>query len=106
MSDSAPHFPADLAAVFGCSFMPLLALPFSWLLFRLQNWSFVYLGAVFAVVGVILLVVARLPLYRQRRFFSIGPGPLDLSHRRLYWRGYAFILVGILFLTVVLALPA
>ena len=60
----------------------------------------------FALVGVILLAVARLPLYRQRRFFAFGPAPLDLAHRRLYWRGYGFILVGIFFLAVVLALPA
>jgi hypothetical protein len=100
------NFPPDLAAVFGLLFAPLLALPIGWFVFRFAEWSLVYLAVALAAVGLALLVAARLPLYRQRRFMTFGPRFLDPQHRRLYWRGYAFIVVSVVFLIFVLALPA
>ncbi|HWB01943.1 MAG TPA: hypothetical protein VG796_02895 [Verrucomicrobiales bacterium] len=47
-----------------------------------------------AIAGWIMLFVARLPLYRQRRFFAFGPAALDTKHRRLYWRAYKVIGCG------------
>jgi hypothetical protein len=59
----------------------------------------------FAGAGVVLLFLARLPLYRQRRFFAFGPKLLDESHRRLYRWAYGFIcLGGLLLLLTLLAL--
>jgi hypothetical protein len=40
------------------------------------------------------------------QFTSFGPRHLDTQHKRLYWRGYAFIIVSLLLCVFVLALPA
>ena len=60
------------------------------------------LGCLFAVGGVVALFLARLPLYRQRRFFSSGPKLLDEPHRRLYRWAYHFICLGWLLLLLTL----
>ena len=57
------------------------------------------LGA--GAIGAVLLFVARLPLYKQRRFWTIGPMPLDRKHRRIYWLTYVFVVTGLLLLGVV-----
>jgi len=59
-----------------------------------------YIALVLAFVGIVLLFVARLPLYRQRRFFTLGPGALDQKHRRIYWWAYIFISSGAVLLVV------
>jgi len=51
-------------------------------------------------VGIVLLFCARLPLYRQKRFFTFGPAALDGAHRKLYWAAYACIVPSILLLLV------
>jgi hypothetical protein len=53
------------------------------------------------IFGVVLLFLARLPLYRQRRFWTFGPRELDRSHRRLYWLAYLFVLASIGLLAVI-----
>ena len=53
------------------------------------------------VVGIFLLFIARLPLYRERRFWTVGPRQLDGKHRRVYWLAYACVTVGLLLLLVV-----
>jgi hypothetical protein len=53
------------------------------------------------VVGIILLFIARLPLYRQRRFWTVGPRQLDGKHRRFYQLAYASVAVSLLLLWVV-----
>lgn len=57
------------------------------------------LGA--GVIGALLLLVARLPLYKQRRFWTIGPMLLDRKHRRIYWLAYVFVAASLLLLGVV-----
>ncbi len=107
MSDSRRHFPPDLAEVFGLLFAPLIiGLPLGWFIFRFGSWSLVYLALGSATVGVILLVTSRLPLYRQGRFLTLGPRDLDARHKRLYWRGYAFIVISLIFFAFALAIPA
>ncbi len=54
-----------------------------------------WLGLVTGIFGIILLFFARLPLYRQRRFFAFGPRELDRFHRRLYWLAYLAVLVSV-----------
>ena len=98
------YFPRDLAAIFRVQLLPLIALPVSWLVFRFRGWSFIYLAIGFAAVGITLLFLARLPLYRQRRFFSFGPQSLDAQHRRLYWRGYGFVAISIFLFLLLFAL--
>ena len=55
------------------------------------------------MVGTVLLFFARLPLYRQRLFFSVGPRSLDRTHRRLYWLAYAFVVASVALLLLLLA---
>jgi hypothetical protein len=57
-------------------------------------------------MGIILLFLARLPLYRQRRFFTFGPKALPLFHRKLYWCAYAAIIPSIFLLLTILSLLA
>jgi Na+/melibiose symporter-like transporter len=50
------------------------------------------------IVGICLLFLARLPLYRRKQFFAFGPGQLDATHRKLYWWAYGFAVVSIFML--------
>jgi type IV secretory pathway VirB3-like protein len=104
MTDS-PRMARDLAALLRLQFAPLIALPVGWLLVRFGLVSLVYVAGLLALIGIVLLILARLPLYRQRKFTSFGPQHLDTQHKRLYWRGYAFIVVSLLLCVFVLALP-
>jgi len=48
------------------------------------------LGLGAGVISAVLLFVARLPLYEQRRFWTIGPMPLDRKHRAFIgWRTFS-----------------
>jgi hypothetical protein len=64
-------------------------------LHRVDVTSLFWFGLVAGVFGIILLFFARLPLYRQRRFFAFGPRELDRFHRRLYWLSYLVVLVSV-----------
>jgi hypothetical protein len=101
------YFPADLIcllflwigipaiAIFTCDIMSLLSSLTSADALRLFCSA---LG--FAVVGTVLLFLARLPLYRQRKFWTVGPRDLDQPHHRLYWLAYLFVLTSIGLLVV------
>ena len=57
------------------------------------------LGA--GVLGAVLLFVARLPLYKQRRFWTFGPMQLDRKHHRIYWLACVLVAASLLLLGVV-----
>ena len=57
------------------------------------------LGA--GLVGIILLLAARLPLYRARRFWALGPRKLDRTHRRLYWLAYLSVAMSLFLMWIV-----
>ena len=59
------------------------------------------IGLAAGVVGSVLLFFARLPLYRQRRFFTFGPRELDRLHCFLYWLAYLFVVASVVFFGVV-----
>lgn len=63
---------------------------------------FYYAALSLGCIGVGLLFFARLSLYRQRRFLTLGPGGLDRVHRRLYRLAYFFIGACVLMLTALL----
>lgn len=65
-------------------------------------WSVFAFAAASAVAGIVLLFFARLPLYRQRAFFSFGSRLLDAPHRRLYRLAYGFIFMAVLLLLILL----
>lgn len=58
-------------------------------------------GVAAGIFGVLLLFVARLPLYRERRFWTFGPRQLDAKHRRFYWLAYIGVGVSLLLFWIV-----
>ena len=65
--------------------------------------TILYVALALGIVGSVLLFLARLPLYRERHFFTFGPRALDNRHRQLY--RWAYLLIGVCaFLLVVLIL--
>ena len=62
---------------------------------RVGSTSLFAVGLLAGICGIVLLFFARLPLYRQHRFFTFGPRCLDGCHRRLYWLAYLFVLASI-----------
>ena len=58
-------------------------------------------GVAAGVLGVLLLFIARLPLYRARRFWTFGPRQLDRKHRRYYWLAYVAVTGSLLVLWIV-----
>jgi hypothetical protein len=61
-----------------------------------------YMAFALGVVGIVLLAFAKMPLYRQRRFFTFGSRALDKGHRRLYHWAYRFIGVSVVLLLFLL----
>jgi len=59
------------------------------------------LGLGAGVLGAVLLFVARIPLYKQRRFWTFGTKQLDQTHRRIYWLAYALVAASLLMFGVV-----
>ena|SRR5665213_2724164 len=62
--------------------------------------TMLWLAVVVGIIGIALLFVARLPLYRQRRFFTFGPGALDTRHRKFYRWAYLFIGASVVLLAL------
>jgi hypothetical protein len=60
-----------------------------------------YCGLALACFGIVLLFLARLPLYRQRKFLTFGPRELPAFHRKLYWLAYLFVVASVLSLAFV-----
>lgn len=76
--------------------LPILAELKSTELDNLYGW-----GVGTGTFGVFLLFLARQPLYRQRRFWTIGPRHLDRKHRVLYWLAYTAVAICLLLLCLV-----
>ena len=99
------YFPPDMGAI-GSFFIVIMAVVYvscglSWVKARGDTTLFnlaVFLG----VVGAVLLLVARIPLYRQRRFFTLGPRSLTGIYRKLYFTAYVFIVPSIVLLVLLL----
>lgn len=66
-----------------------------------------WVGLAVSLVAVVLLFVARLPLYRQRRWFTMGPRHLSGIHRRLYFAAYLVLSIGavLMLLAITFARP-
>jgi hypothetical protein len=67
------------------------------------RWIWCYVVALsFAGVGVLLIFVAKLPLYRQHRFFTFGSAALPERLRAFYRWGYRFALFAVALLLCLL----
>jgi hypothetical protein len=84
--------------------IPLIALSAGMLLpalIALRRGAFItayWVTLVMALVGTGLLFWARLPLYRQRRFFSFGSHALPPASVSIYRTAYALLIPSILVL--------
>jgi len=100
------YFPPDLALLLAPFILLILSWPFlrlAWELKRAEVLHLYYTALGCGVVGIVLLFFARLPLYRRRRFWTVGPRELDRFHRKLYKLAYVFVVLSILLLLVVWA---
>jgi hypothetical protein len=102
------YVPPDWAFQFGwLVVMPAVALLSAFLLPALAQIKeanavdLFYGGLALGYFGIVLLFLARLPLYRQRRFWTFGPSALPNLHRKLYWLAYLFVVASVLLLAVV-----
>ena len=100
------NFPADLGFLIG---MPLVALPSAALLWLASDrgvpWMSAYAGAILIMIlGTVKLFRAKLPLYRQKRFFTWGTKGLPEASVPLYGQAIRFILAGI-YTAIFLLLP-
>ena len=103
------YVPPDIAVVYGHPFIAILVGVLSAMLlplvFNARNSgdsTLLYTASALGAVGIVLLAFARMPLYRERRFFTFGPRALDEGHRRLYRWAYRFIGVSVLLLLLLL----
>jgi hypothetical protein len=99
-------FPPDLLFALGIPII-FVALVTEWVLdwlFRARTGDPWFFGAAVAigVAGIAMLFVARLPLYRQHRFWCIGSRELPDRSRVLYRRAYCLITVSVLLLAMLL----
>ncbi len=71
------------------------------------RWLWCYaIGLAVAAVGVSLIFYAKVPLYRQRRFFTFGSGALPEGRRLSYRWGYRCVIFAVaLFLCLLLSRP-
>lgn len=76
--------PAIVLIIVGC-FLPAV------LTARQGDLTLFWIALVLAVTGLVLLFVARLPLYRQGKFFTFGSKALPERHRKMYRIAYVFI---------------
>jgi len=94
-TNSLRHFPADLLTVLALPVVGTM-LAVSWVL-SLHGSAWLWAAAlsfVIAILGAALLFVAKLPLYRQRRFFSFGIHNLPQSSHGYYRWGCRCAIVG------------
>lgn len=93
------YVPPDLAmfliipsiAILASMLLPVLAY-----IQRAEILDLFYVALGLGGAGSILLFFARLPLYRQHRFWTFGPGELPGFHRKLYWFAYLFVITSVL----------
>ncbi|UCD49953.1 MAG: hypothetical protein JSW27_20790 [Phycisphaerales bacterium] len=81
-----------------------VAAPLLTLLFRARQGDFtlVWIALAAALVGVVLLFFAKVPLYRQGRYFTFGSRALPKPQRRTYRLAYVFIGASLLLMLMLL----
>lgn len=106
------YVPPDIAFTCGLYFVVIPIAILSAILFpllydakRAGDRTLLYAALAVGMAGILLLFFARLPLYRQRRFFTFGSRALDDRHRRLYRWAYRLIVAcALLLVALILAL--
>jgi hypothetical protein len=81
-------------AIFNVTYPLLLLVPlFTIVLVEQQPLAMGYICIGLMIVSVLCLFYARIPLYKQKQFFNIGPSKLDKKHRNWYF--FSYICLGI-----------
>jgi hypothetical protein len=97
------HFPPDLLLASG---IPIIIVVFVIsLVFSLRGWEWfiAYCCALLiAIVGAVYLFRAKLPLYRQKKYLTLGTGHLPPASIPLYQRGRFLSFAGIAFAVLLL----
>lgn len=78
--------------------LPLIvAAPISYGIFVFLYRPRVFLASMCALIlaGLVLLFLAKLPLYRLRLFFTFGFAGMSARERLFYLLGYLFMLIGV-----------
>jgi hypothetical protein len=108
-SRSEWYFPADQLAVLFLQFgVPLIGITAGCFLpavsaARHGNPFLFWVALLLAVVGIMLLFVARLPLYRQGKFRTFGSAGLPEKSRKVYRVAYGFIGISVVIMVFLLA---
>jgi MFS family permease len=64
-----------------------------------MSWVWCYgIGVAVSIVGVVLIFYAKLPLYRQLRFFTFGSAALPEERRSFYRWGYRCVFFAVVLL--------
>ena len=63
-----------------------------------------WIASSLAIIGVFLLFIAKLPLYRQGKFFTLGSKALSDKHKILYRLAYKFIGISVVLMLLMLAM--
>ncbi len=93
--NSLRHFPADLLTVFGLPVIATLLAVSGVLSLHDSAWLWAAAAAFgVAMLGAALLFVAKLPLYRQKRFFTFGIQSLPQSSHGYYRWGCRCAILG------------
>jgi hypothetical protein len=92
------YFPPDLAVALSPFVGVLLLLLATCGIPWVTGMSLFRLAIILGGIGVALLFVARIPVYREKRFFSFGPSAIRGFYRKIYFAAYVFIVPSILFL--------
>jgi hypothetical protein len=99
------YFPLDIAAVLApvllAAVLVYVTCAISWAK-AFGDTSLLNLALWLGGIGAAMLLVARIPLYRQRRFFTLGPKSLAGIHRKLYYLAYLLIVPSIVLLALLL----
>jgi len=105
-TESDWYFPPDLIVLIGFPVFGLCAgffLPW-FTTVRHGNPTPFYASLLLACLGIVLLFFAKLPLYRQKKFFTFGARHLTGIHRKLYRLAYMSIGISIVLLLLVIAM--
>jgi heme O synthase-like polyprenyltransferase len=54
-----------------------------------------YISIVLMIISVVCLFYARLPLYKKKKFLTIGPKDLDQNYRKLYYFSYSCLAIAV-----------
>jgi len=94
--NSFRHFPMDILVFAGWPIIPIAFLCiFVMDVISRRQMAFFWIAIAAAGIGIVLLYLARLPLYREGKFLTFGSRALDPKHRRLYRCAYVFIYMAI-----------